>query len=243
MRMRLPPGTYTVRLTAGDATQEQPLEVFRDPASDGTDADMERQMAVVRELYDTVDAAAKLINGIEELRVQLDDLGERLADGGLDEDGTLREAAGEATALLKEIEGAFFDLRHTGTGQDGLRWRRLLYARLGALARSIQSSDAAPTDQHLAVFERLREEWNDVRSRFESEALGAIEDLNARLRAEGVPHVIVRERAEAVPDSASAPPGRDLLAAWTLVPYRPGSRSGASTATTRPRRIRSSAIG
>ena len=194
----VPPGEYTVRMTAADVVQEQPLVVLKDPHSEGSEATIAEQTALVRDIAAMVDRAAQLINEIEEIRVQLDDLGGRLDDPDAPGRAALIEAVAEVNALVKDIEDDLFDLRHTGTGQDGLRWRRLLYARMTSLARSIQSSDHRPTDQQVAVNELLAEQWSALEARYETEALGAIEDLNRRLREAGIPAVIGGRQA-AVP--------------------------------------------
>jgi photosystem II stability/assembly factor-like uncharacterized protein len=182
----VPPGDYTVRMTVGDVVQEQPLEVLIDPASPGSLATIAEQNEVVREIAEMVDEAARLINEIERVRVQLDDLTARLDDPEVADRETLLSAVADVNALVKDIEYDLFDLRHTGTGQDGLRWRRLLYARMTSLARGISSSDYRPTDQQVAVHRLLTEQWTALESRYETEALAAIEDLNRRLRAAGI---------------------------------------------------------
>jgi len=193
LSLLVPPARYTVRLTIGSTTQEQPLTVLKDPASLGSEADIAAQTEVAADLYDMVDGAADLINEIEGIRVQLDDLSDRLRAGGggaeAPDGESVLAAAAEANALVKAIEGELFDLRNTGTGQDGLRWRRLLYARLGSLARGIVSSDARPTDQQLAVFELLRDQWEALEARFDREAIPAIDALNGKLRDAGIPNV------------------------------------------------------
>ncbi len=184
-----PPGRYAVRLTIGDSAQEQPLVVLKDPGSAGNEADIAAQHDVVRNLYGMVNEAAELINEIEAIRVQLDGLGARLISVDAPERETLRAAASAANELVRDIEGELFDLRNTGTGQDGLRWRRLLYARLGSLARGIMSSDQRPTDQQVAVFGLLRDQWGALEARFENAAIPAIRSLNDDLVAAGIPNV------------------------------------------------------
>ena len=185
------PGTYAVRLTVGETVREVELVVLMDPASPGTEADIGAQLDVASALYEIVDAAAVLINDIEAIRVQLDGLPARVADGGVADPADLEAAIGEANELVRDIEGELFDLRHTGTGQDGLRWRRLLYAQMASLARGVQSSDMPPTDQQIAVFELLRGQWEALERRYEDEALAALEDLNGRLRTAGIPNVSI----------------------------------------------------
>ncbi|MFV1987101.1 MAG: sialidase [Gemmatimonadota bacterium] len=189
LTMLVPPGRYTVRLSIGDSVQERRLVVLEDPGSAGSEAELAAQYDVVHDLYDMVNDAAELINEIERIRVQLDELGDRLTDVDAPEREALRSAASAANELVRDIEGQLFDLRNTGTGQDGLRWRRLLYARMGSLARGIMSSDQRPTDQQVAVFGLLRDQWEALEARFDNEATPTIRRLNDDLESSGIPNV------------------------------------------------------
>ena len=50
MSILLPPGTYTVKLSAGGAESSQPLVVRKDPNSGGTEADINAQIAMMLDL-------------------------------------------------------------------------------------------------------------------------------------------------------------------------------------------------
>ncbi|MCG8466677.1 MAG: sialidase [Gemmatimonadetes bacterium] len=192
----VPPGTYTVRLIAGPDTLTRTLEVRKDPESLGSEADIARQMIAVDRLRGMLDDAATLINEAEETRAQLGGLLDRL-DDEIDDHEAIAATIERISEEIMEIEGELFDLRHTGTGQDGLRWPRLLYARIASLARGIMSSDARPTDQQLAVLEILAEQWHTLDARYRTTVSPAVDDLNAQLRAAGVPLVTTTRRRPA----------------------------------------------
>ncbi len=194
----MPPGSYEVRLTAGEGTQGRTLTVLKDPSSIGSEADIASQMEVLWDLYEMHDRSAALIDEVEWIRRQLGDLRARLRDSGFEAAGELAETAATLAEEMVEIEGAFFDLRHTGTGQDGLRWKRLLYSRIGSLAFLIMGSDYPPTDQHLEVHRLLAAELAEVEARFEAAKAGSVGDFNRALRERGVPHIITG-RSEPIP--------------------------------------------
>ena len=87
VRYLVPPGIYTVRLTAGESTVEQLLEVRKDPNTTGSEADIAANTKLVRHLFDGAQHAVETINEIEWLRKQIDDLESRL---------TPRDAEGKA---------------------------------------------------------------------------------------------------------------------------------------------------
>ena len=60
-----PPGSYTVKLSAGGRELTQPLTVRKDPNSGGTEADIEAQMRVLFELRQDIESAAGVVNRIE----------------------------------------------------------------------------------------------------------------------------------------------------------------------------------
>jgi photosystem II stability/assembly factor-like uncharacterized protein len=191
MSIVMPPGRYTVRLTVGEAELTRELTVLKDPNSTGSEADILAQMPVLESLYYAQDRGAKLINEIEWIRVQLDGLRDRLDDADWEDRESILDPAGEIEDQLKEIENEFFDLRHTGTGQDGLRWKRLLNARIGYLARAINGSDDPPTDQQVALAEVLVAQVAELEGRFRALVADELAAFNSMLRERGVPNVLV----------------------------------------------------
>ncbi|RMH20155.1 MAG: sialidase [Acidobacteria bacterium] len=187
-----PPGAYAVRLRAGEASFEQPLEVRKDPRSAAGDDDLAAQMAVLFELRETIVDAARLIDHVERLRAQIDDLEGRLE--GREDAVEIRQAAADLDRDLRRLEGHFFDLRLTGARQDTLRWKRLLYARLTYLARSIGQSDFRPTDPQLELSRELRQEVERHLERLTAlnERVGA---FNEDLRAAGLDGLILPAQA------------------------------------------------
>ena len=68
----MPPGTYTVKLSAaGVGVRVSRLMVIKDPNSEGTEADINTQMAMLFELRKDLESAADMVNQIELIRSQL----------------------------------------------------------------------------------------------------------------------------------------------------------------------------
>lgn len=190
----MPPGEYEVRLKVGEAESARSLTVLKDPNSNGSESDVSAQMPVLESLYDAADRAAALINELEWLRVQLDDVRARIADAGLapEAEEEIGASAEELERELKALEEHFFDLRHTGAGQDVLRWKRLLVSRIAYLARSINGSDYRPTDQQAALADELISQLESHEARFREIRSGPLQQFNRFLAEHEVPHVIVR---------------------------------------------------
>ncbi|MGH7710238.1 MAG: WD40/YVTN/BNR-like repeat-containing protein, partial [Gemmatimonadaceae bacterium] len=67
----MPPGTYTVRLTAGGETQTQQLVVRKDPNSAASEEEIRQQVAALNGIRDNVNEVADMVNEIELIRGQL----------------------------------------------------------------------------------------------------------------------------------------------------------------------------
>ena len=180
------PGDYTVRLTAGDVTLEQPLSVRKDPNSAGTLEQIHEQTVLVTALRDELNRVVALIDEIEWLRHQIDELQQRLRQQHAriePVDRALEQLDGE----LLELERELFDPRLSGgtAFQDTLRWPRRLYAKIGSLAGYLQGTDFAPTNQQREVHALYRERLAAHEARMQR-LRGRVAETNELLRDLGV---------------------------------------------------------
>ncbi|MEM1206300.1 MAG: sialidase [Acidobacteriota bacterium] len=208
-----PPGIYTVRLDVGETRIERTVEVRKDPNTTGTEADIAAQFEVMQDLRDLATRSTELVNAIEWQRRQLDVLRARLDDLG-DDAPSVEDVVAEADALedrLKEIEGAFFDLRLTGARQDSLRWKRFLFGKIGQLAGHVEQADHPPTDAQLEVFEVLKERVEAQTQRYRELVEGDLPKVNGLLADRGLAGLIVAEavRGPAADGEEDAPAGEE----------------------------------
>jgi len=147
---RVAPGTYSVKLTLGEKTVTQTLDVRKDPNTKSTIEDIRQQVDLAIKIRDDLSAIAKMVNQLEWIRRQIDNLIPMLK-----EDSTLKTYITHAQELDKEcieIEKNFFQLTLTGTGADDLRGSTMLYSKLMSLANGVQTGDFPPTTQQLEVY-------------------------------------------------------------------------------------------
>jgi hypothetical protein len=180
-----PPGTYTVKLSAGGRELTQPLVVRKDPNSAGTEADIEAQTKVLVQLRRDLNAAVGLLNRIEIVRGQLESLGRIVPDP------EVKEAGGALNRKLVDLEMQLIDLRITGA-QDGIRFGAKLISRLGYLANGMSNADFRPTDQHLEVEQLLAERVRVLAADFDMIAAGDLAALNRMLRDRNIPNIVAR---------------------------------------------------
>jgi len=161
------PGTYTLQITIGEETFEQPLEVRQDPSSAGTLAELAEQTEFLLAIREDVNATVDLIDEIEWLRKGIADVRDRAKQQDIEVDDSLTEQLDTLDDALIEVEMGLYDLRMTGgmAFQDTLRWPRQLFAKLTSLAGYVQGTDFAPTAQQYEVYEVYQERLANAQAR------------------------------------------------------------------------------
>ncbi len=146
---RVAPGTYEAHLVIKDKegnvieSTSKPLNVLKDPKAEGSQADIEAQVAFSLELRNAMNLAVVNINAIEVLRKELEDIIAEVKDRRTQREAVRLKAAAENVASM------LYDIHLTGAREDAFRSPIKLYGRLSALASDINSSgiDFKPTDQ------------------------------------------------------------------------------------------------
>jgi hypothetical protein len=180
-----PPGTYTVKLSAGGRDLTQPLAVLKDPNSAGTEADIDAQMKVLFDLRRDLNAGADLLNQIERVRGQIANLGQ------LVQDASIKKAGDEFDRKLIAVEGNLVELRLTGRG-DGTRWGAKLLGKIFYLANGLASGDFRPTDQQVEVKQLLEERLKTCQSQLDDVLKRDLDAFNNALRKANLPTIVAR---------------------------------------------------
>jgi photosystem II stability/assembly factor-like uncharacterized protein len=198
MSILMPPGTYTVKLSAGDTQSTQQLVVKEDPNSEGTEADISAQMTMLFELRKDLETAADLVNQIEIIRSQLPGItAVLLGIPGTSEASSLpasqlmeiKKAAEDLDKKLIAVEENLIQRRLTGQGQDTVRWPPKLISKINYLANGIGSGDFQPTTQHREVYALLKAQLISQRSQLDEVISKDLDAFNKLLRDRGIPNV------------------------------------------------------
>ncbi len=182
--MLMPPGVYTVKLSAGGRELTQPLTVRKDPNSGGTEEDIEAQTRMLVDIRDHLNTAADMVNLIEGIRSQIEGLHRVTADPAI------TKAAEEMNQQLMAAEMNLIDLRLTG-GQDGVRYASKLISKLNYLANGLASGDFKPTDQQLEVEKLIEGQLKDLRTQVEGLRSRIASGFNDQLRNKNLPIMVV----------------------------------------------------
>jgi len=182
--LRYPPGSYTVTMEVESQDYSQPLNVLKDPNSEGSLSDIRIQFALAQKIRVDQEHAGETVNRIEWIRRQLYDAIDILEGQGESED--LVETAGALDAALVMIEDELIQLQVTGTGQDQVRFPGKALERLNYLMGGVTTADFRPTDQHVEVQAILRENVTRARENLEVLLEKELSELNRALTDQGV---------------------------------------------------------
>ena len=163
MSILLPPGTYTVKLSAVGQEFTQPLVIRKDPNSGGSEADINAQTAMMFELRKDLETGARMVNQIELIRSQLYQMTPTLAATP-----TVKSAADDLDKKLIEIEENLIQRKLTGQGQDTVRWPPKLLSKINYLANGLSSGDFPPTKQQREVQQLFKEQMTGLRQRLDT---------------------------------------------------------------------------
>jgi photosystem II stability/assembly factor-like uncharacterized protein len=174
----VPPGEYSVRLTAGGDVQSVPLTVRRNPwITEVTDADLIAQYEFGRAVRDKVTEANRAVISIRNVKSQLEDRLER------SDDRRLRDAAGRLDENASEVEGVIYQVRNQAN-QDPLNFPIRVNNRLANLMSMSERGDGRPGNNMPVIFDILVEELQGYTDRLDiiwSQDLAAVNAILSRL--------------------------------------------------------------
>jgi hypothetical protein len=190
MSVLLPPGTYTVKLSAGGQELSQPLTVKKDPNSAGTEAEIQTQTEMLMDLRKDLESAVDLVNQIEVIRSQLSTI-TGLVQGDQTASQT-KTAAENLDKKLTDIEDSLIQRKLTGTGQDSTRYPAQLVSKINYLAGGLSGSDFGPTNQQREVHAMFKERLATDRRRLDEIINKDLDAFNKMLREHNIQNVITR---------------------------------------------------
>lgn len=135
----LPPGRYTVRLTADGQELKAPLTIQRSPLiPDITDADLRRQYAFGKQVRDKTNEAQRAVIEIRRVKEQLDDRLKRAGD-----DGALKSKGETLRTNASSVEQNVYQVKNQ-SGQDPLNYPIKVNNRLANLLSMAERGDGPP---------------------------------------------------------------------------------------------------
>jgi hypothetical protein len=160
---RVSPGTYTARLSVGNVTRTQPLEVRADPRIEATTAQIAERDSVANLLIQRIGEMHDAVNRIRDVKTQVQGFITRTKDAD-----SARAIATMGGALVKKVEG--LDPRLTTkaqNGQDIINYANGINGQFGFLLGQVEGNPVLTQGarDRLAELERL---WSALRGEVDS---------------------------------------------------------------------------
>jgi hypothetical protein len=182
------PGRYQVQLTAEGRTQTVILDVLPDPRVKVVPGDLEKQAALAGEIYRSVNRLHAAINQIRDLKAQIQALRKRLED-----DLRLKPLLASSEELEKKlslVEEELIQVNMKGS-EANLAFPNMLNEQFDTFAASVESADAAPTQQQYEVYKtlsgRLEEQLKKLNGVLNAELAAFVESL----KRSNIPLIVV----------------------------------------------------
>ena len=175
------PGNYQVRLSVHGKTYTEPLEVKADPRLKVEQADLQKQFDLLLQIRDQVSKVDEAINQMISVKKQVEDLEKRLPKD--DHSKAVREASKSLTQKIEPVEDALIQSK-AKSSQDVLNYPIRLNNELAALAGSVSSADAAPTEQAYQVFNLLKQRSDEQLAKWDQLVKNDVASLNQLAKQE-----------------------------------------------------------
>lgn len=184
------PGTYKVRLTVGDDSQEQEFVILKDPRSESTPEDFLAQFNFQKEIQDKVTEAHEAIIDIRDIRKQMKDFKERTKDDKEMED--VLKKASEIDSVMTKIENHLYQTKNRSR-QDPLNFPIKLTNKLAHINALTDRGNFRPTKQAIAVKKELTKMINDELNKFKSIKENDLPEFNQMVRERAVDAIKIKK--------------------------------------------------
>jgi len=177
---RVPPGSYTARMTKGDKTYETKLVVGLDRRATFSVADRKAQYDAAMKVHGMFGEMSDLMDRILAVRSGADAAAKALPEGD-----PLRARMTDVSAKADTIRKKIVATKEGGaiTGEERLR------EHMDDLYGSLVGYEGRPTAALLSYTEALKRELADVAAEFEAFRKKEVADANAALRAKGIKEI------------------------------------------------------
>ncbi len=183
------PGTYQVRLSAGDWSQTRSLKIELNPNSRATVADLQKQDQLLAKIAAKIDELFDGLTRLREIKLQAKGIVERMSKAGI-EDNAVTEESEELTGKLTAIEVELTQVK-SKSGQDPINFPPMIDNQFTSLYGFVNSGDFQPTAGAYERFEDLKPQLDDLLGQLQQVIRTDLTAFNDLLRNKNVPPVII----------------------------------------------------
>jgi hypothetical protein len=183
------PGTYQVRLTAGNRTQIRSWEWKKDPRVRAAQRDFQLQFDFLIQIRDKLTEVNRAILQVRNLKTQIEELIAKV--GGREKMEEIETEGRRIVAKLSDIEDVLIQSK-SKSGQDPLNYPIMLDNKLAVLAAVVASSDARPTGASYQVFRELSSRADTQIGQLNLLLKRDIPSFNAMVRDADIPAILIK---------------------------------------------------
>ncbi|WP_339814642.1 glycosyl hydrolase [uncultured Imperialibacter sp.] len=185
------PGTYSVKLTAGDYSQTETFELKADPRWPHiTTADYQAQFDLASEMTDYITKSQDLIRNMRAIREQAKAIAERSEKAGYS--SAIKDKATALNKKLTEAEDAIFQ-NQIETSQDEINFERKFTNHIARLYGVVIDDHNKPTAGMLERYDDLKKQFIDLRKPYDEVLTTDFPAFNQLLEKENVPRIITEK--------------------------------------------------
>jgi photosystem II stability/assembly factor-like uncharacterized protein len=200
------PGQYKVVLSVGGKSYTQTLEVKMDPRVKASADDLRRHFELDQKIAEALHADYAALQQVRSLRTQLTALTSKISTTG----STEKHGGNLSPEAIKKIATELSAKAAALEGEEGARYlstpegRSLarLNGGLNALVSALDTADAAPTTQQVAIFGEFDKALEEQLSAWSQLKLKDIPDLNQQLKKAGLPLIDLQKPVLGAPSAA-----------------------------------------
>jgi hypothetical protein len=182
-----------VKLTVLGESYTAPLEIKADPRLAVTQAELEKQFALLIKIRDKVTETDDAINQVRDLREQMNAVNKRLKNDPRAK--AIADAGKSLDKKMTEVEEALIQTK-AKSGQDVLNFPIRLNNHLVALGGVVGSADTAPTKQSYEVFEMLSKAVDEQLTKWKAIVSTDVKSYDDLVKQQEVPALIVKPATE-----------------------------------------------
>jgi hypothetical protein len=173
-----------VRLTSEGKSYTVPLELKLDPRVKASVEDVQKQSELGRKIVAQVSEIHEAVAAIREVRVQTRGLARRFGDDS--HYASLISASKDFDKKSFDLESKLLQV-NSKSSESNLNYPVLIDERLHSLLFSVDSADAAPTQQQYEVFDELQKEAQPLLAQYHDLVSKDLVALNEMVNKQNVP--------------------------------------------------------
>jgi hypothetical protein len=179
------PGQYTVKLTVGNQSQSQPLEIAMDPRIKGVSPeDLHKQFELAMQVRDANTELHRAVNQVRTLRAEIKALQQRFEN-----DPAIKPLLEHAVALDKKmtpVEEQLIQVNMKGS-EANLAFPNMLNEQFDSFSAVMQAGDSAPSQQQYEVFKMLRRQLDQQLSAWKQIMSADVPTFNDHMKNSNIP--------------------------------------------------------